>query len=309
MTKKITAPILRDVSNLSPKEIDELKAAINRRDAKLRSAPATAPAPLAASLPVAAPRGPALQTRSWVCPRCQEHYEAVRCLDQCPGCLPIIQEERAQQRRRELHASILAQAGEYFEHVRLDHPKLKQWVKSPKAIASVRGWAVLEYDEDRECWCFLVLLGETGLGKTTLGSAVFRHHLDRVLAPGATEADEEYVRGMYWVPAIELARARRETPLGATVKKLKRALNATVLLLDDLGQEPPELKDDLMEVLSERHRHRRKTIVTCGWGLGADPDPEKAREGKSIEQRYGPQIARRLGQGAHVLAMKGQARG
>jgi DNA replication protein DnaC len=137
----------------------------------------------------------------------------------------------------------------------------------------------------------LLLLGGTGAGKTTLGTAVFRHLADRLLEPGATEADEEFVRGMVWMPGVELARARRETPLGKPIVKVERALNATVLMLDDLGQEAPCDKDDLVYVLTERQRHRRKTIVTYGYALD------------SLGERYGAHLERRLTERTHVLSL------
>jgi DNA replication protein DnaC len=290
---------LRDVSSLTPEEVALLQEAQQRALAHRGASPA--PVSLVRLLPpAAAPRGEPSAPRTWVCARCSQPYQAPRCLDRCAACQRAELEVARRARRLQLRDQALAPAGEDFQYITLDHPRLGAWVRSPRALAKARERAALNYDEDRGEWPFLLLLGGTGAGKTTLGTAVFRHLADRVLAPGATEADEEFVRGMVWMPGVELARARRETPLGKPITKVERALNATVLMLDDLGQEAPCDKDDLVYVLTERQRHRRPTLVTYGFSLG------------SLAERYGAHLERRLTERAHLLDLgdpKGKGRG
>lgn len=291
------APHLLDASNLSPEELAELRASQHRAEA--RRGQAQQIATVHELLPPAAkPVQPRLLAplSTWLCPGCSQPYQAARCQDLCPDCRRKALEIALQNKRQQIRDNALKPAREDFGHVTLDHPQIGAWVKSPGALAKARERAELDYDETLGTWSFLLLLGGTGAGKTTLGTAVFRHLADRVLAPEATEADEDFVRGMVWIPAMELARSRRETPLGKSNTKVERALNATVLMLDDLGQEAPADKEDLVYVLTERQRYRRKTIVTCGFPLD------------SLEERYGAHLERRLTERAHVLNL-GSPRG
>lgn len=282
---------LRDVSNLSAEEIAQLRASHNRAVAR-RGSPAPL-SPVRELLPqTPAPRlRPPGEFPTWICSACSKPYQAQRCQDRCAGCRRQDLEVALQGKRRQIRDRAIEPAGSDFGHVTLDHPQLGAWVKSHRALAKAQERAALNYDEERGEWSFLLLLGGTGAGKTTLGTAVFRHLADRLLEPGATEADEEFVRGMVWMPGVELARARRETPLGKPIVKVERALNATVLMLDDLGQEAPCDKDDLVYVLTERQRHRRKTIVTYGYALD------------SLGERYGAHLERRLTERTHVLSL------
>lgn len=285
---------LFDASNLTPDEIEMLRSKqqqAQRRFLEPPMAPLFVPGSSAAADPQAQRELP-----EWRCPLpCGRSYRAVRCQQGCPDCEQKRVVEARYHRRVQIHALAMAPAGEDFQHVTLQHPQLRQWVTSAKVVSRVQERADLDYDEEGQRWPQLVLLGGTGAGKTTLATAVFRHHADRVLAPDATEADEEYVRAMLWVPAVELAGARRETRFGQAVDLLKRALTATVLLIDDLGQEPPDWRDDMKTVLSERQRHRRKTILTSGFSL------------EEIAS-YGDHIQRRLVERSHVLQMESKWR-
>jgi DNA replication protein DnaC len=66
------------------------------------------------------------------------------------------------------------------------------------------------------------------------------------------------------------------------VTKLREAKEASVLVLDDLGQEAPELKDDVVDVLTTREEQSLFTVVTTGLSLA------------TLETTYGAQFARRL---------------
>ena len=127
----------------------------------------------------------------------------------------------------------------------------------------------------------MLLLGGTGAGKTTLAAAIWRAQADRVLAPGATVRELYWAERMVWVHAKALSTARREAPLGHEVPLLREAKRASVLVLDDLGQDAEADKDDVVDVLQEREAAMRPTILTCGFGL------ERLA-------KYGEHIVRRL---------------
>jgi DNA replication protein DnaC len=280
---------LRDIATLSPEELAQLQAAHNQA-ARRRGNPVPLSLVLAPP-PQATPALPrsSLGELSWCCPGCSRTYSARRCQGRCDACQAQALAAALQHKRQQIHDRAIEPAGHDFRQTTLDHPQLSAWVKSPLAIAKARKRAELNYDEPHKAWSFMLLLGGTGVGKTTLGTAVFRSLADRVLAPGATTDDEAFVGGMYWIPAVELARSQRETSLGKPIAKVERAVNATVLMLDDLGQEAPSDKDNLVYVLTERQRYQRPTIVTCGC------------ETKSLEARYGAHLLRRLTERAHVL--------
>jgi hypothetical protein len=280
---------LRDIATLSPEELVQLQAAHNqaacRRGDPVPLSLMRAPPPQATP---ALPR-PSLRELSWYCHGCSRTYSARRCQGRCDACQAQALAAALQDKRQQIRNRAIEPAGRGFGHVTLDHPQLRDWVRCTEALAKARKCAVLNHNTPCEAWSVLLLLGGTGVGKTTLGTAIFRFLADRVLAPGATEADEDFVRGMYWVNAKTLARARRESPLGTSPAQVERARRATVLMLDDLGQEAPCDKDDLVDVLTERQQDLRPTIVTYGY------------EHDSLTARYGAHLERRLTERAHVL--------
>jgi hypothetical protein len=279
---------LRDIATLSPEELAQLQAAHNQA-ARRRGNPVPLSLVLAPP-PQATPARPrsSLGELWWCCPGCSRIYSARRCQGRCDACQAQSLAAALQHKRQQIRDRAIEPAGRGFGHVTLDHPQLRDWVKCTEALAKARKCAVLNHDNPC-AWSVLLILGGTGFGKTTLGTAVFRFLADRVLAPGATKADEDFVGGMHWVNAKTLARARRESPLGTPPAQMERARRATVLMLDDLGQEAPCDKDDLVDVLTERQQDLRPTIVTYGY------------EYNSLTARYGAHLLRRLTERAHVL--------
>lgn len=205
----------------------------------------------------------------------------------CAPCLERRRAQAAQLQRLAPVAEALASIPERHRAASLDSPDLARWVASPELIALAAQVAPLESPR------VVLLTGATGAGKTTLGTAILRWHLDRGVAEGAAPEARAWATRCLWVPARSLAMARRQAPLGQEPALLVRAREASVLLVDDLGQESPQDKDDVIAVLSDRQADGRPTIVTWGWALG------------ELSRRYSPHLQRRLCEGAALLDLGG----
>lgn len=194
----------------------------------------------------------------------------------CQACAARQLAEVAARERLAPIAPALASIPETFRSLRLDGADLGGRVRSDIGRAMAARMAPL--DEPRT----VLLAGGTGAGKTSLAAAMLGWHLDRATREGATESEKDWGRRCLFVHARHLALARRQTPLGAEPELITRAREASVLLVDDLGQEAPSDKDDVVSLLSDRHADRRPTLVTYGFGLD------------ELAARYGAQLERRL---------------
>lgn len=182
----------------------------------------------------------------------------------CDTCL----EERNRETRIE---NAKAMIPESFAWAGFSAPELRARVVSTPAIAQASAAVLVPR---------VVFLGPAGSGKTSLACAAMRA---RYYATG------EF---FYFAPASTLAMARARHKLGAgDPRELIEALQAPVLLIDDLGFEKPgpTSVNDVETVIYERHLHARPTWVTT-WMRS-----DKARE------RYGDGIARRLFEGATII--------
>lgn len=123
----------------------------------------------------------------------------------------------------------------------------------------------------------VVLVGESGTGKTSLGCAMIRDRLD---------AGQDVAVALAW----RLGSARAKHPLGEDEPTdVRRAMSCGLLLLDDMGSERNIPSNAVPDVVFERHAEGRPTWVTT-W-----MSPEKMAE------RYGDGIARRVFEGAVVI--------
>jgi DNA replication protein DnaC len=156
-------------------------------------------------------------------------------------------------------------------------------VAVPRAISVAQQLAPLEQ------FPVVLITGGAGRGKTSLGTAILRWHIDRGEAPGATEEEQVWGQRVLWTSAEAVATSWRNK----TARLLERAHAASVLLLDDLGQEPPAEQSDLTALLRARHADCRPTIATWGFALA-----ELSRYGASIERRFTDAQAARLDLGA-----------
>lgn len=126
--------------------------------------------------------------------------------------------------------------------------------------------------------------GEAGTGKTTLATALYLRELEL--------GDWE---GGAWIAANRMViEATREVKLGAAAPLQARARRARILLLDDLGQDPhtEDGRALIEDVLAERHRRHRPTIVTSGL------------PGETLEKRYGAGVFRRLVRDARAIVIE-----
>ncbi len=127
----------------------------------------------------------------------------------------------------------------------------------------------------------LVLTGETATGKTSLIVAMF--------AAWFARHRNEQTR---FVAALELGLARSRQPLGhGDPPAVVAAIEAPLLILDDLGMESPMHADVLRQVLLARHNEDLPTWVTTGLLHPA------------VAQRYDGGLARRLFESAKHVAL------
>lgn len=221
------------------------------------------------------------------CPDCGARHWMPRgaATDRCPGCLTAWRQQLDRQRRQEVVASAVASIPERYRWAQLDAPELPGRLGRPESLAGARSAL-----ESR----VVLLVGGTGSGKTSLGTALFRAHLERATCEGATPEARAWGSRALWAHAKRLSLARREAPLGAEPAALTRAREASVLLVDDLGQEAPADQGDVVSILAERQESQRPLIVTCGWGLAG------------MAERYSPHLVRRLVEGAQVIDLGGR---
>jgi DNA replication protein DnaC len=100
----------------------------------------------------------------------------------------------------------------------------------------------------------MTIVGPTGLGKSHLAVAVLRqlleHHPDR--------------RALFAYVPLFIERVRREMRDFSESSSLERAMNVSVLVLDDLGAERSTdfAREQLEMIINERWAHRRPMVVT-----------------------------------------------
>jgi DNA replication protein DnaC len=122
-----------------------------------------------------------------------------------------------------------------------------------------------------------IVTGPTGAGKTSCACAMMRYaivHSD--LGPGAR-----------FVSAARLVRDCRETPRGQVPPAVHECDLASILVLDDLGQDAM-YRDYVRVILEDRISRRRRTIVTTF--LSED----------EVSSTYGSGVKRRLFDGLHI---------
>lgn len=132
----------------------------------------------------------------------------------------------------------------------------------------------------------VVLTGPTGSGKTTAGVSMLHGGL-------AENFDRAPTLTYRFASAIALAMARADAPLGTEPRAIRDAVEAGVLLLDDLGSEPARFVDVIAEIVMRRHDADRPLWCTT-W-----------LSGREIAARYGGGVARRLLERAHVIRCGG----
>jgi hypothetical protein len=166
-----------------------------------------------------------------------------------------------------------------WPHAVVTEPRFRVMV-DPRIIAALRSWV-----PTREG---LVLLGDTGRGKTTGAVAWARAMLDR-----ARTADEvRFASGIRFANALDLSRLRRDSKLGDTPRAIRTAKACGLLILDEVGGTaagPAEL-ELVVEVMQARYTSNLPTLVTSG------------RTELGLIDRYGEPFKRRMCELATVVS-------
>lgn len=204
----------------------------------------------------------------WWCSSC-------RCELTHPGiCDPCA--ERYERRQEDTHLTTCMES----------IPPRFRWAAFSSEILATR---VSRVEDGRECARrlmtgshMLVLSGGAGKGKTSLACAILRE------IAGARSPVSWRCR---FVEAKELGVSRRDASLGETPESVRIGKGASVLVLDDLGQETST--EPITEVLHYRHNRRAPTIVTTFLGE------------RQLLARYDGGTERRLTDGALWIDMGG----
>ena len=135
----------------------------------------------------------------------------------------------------------------------------------------------------------LLLFGASGTGKTTVAVALLRALFESKIAAHPLTRDDD-------VNAIlrdcRLAHAHRLGSAGRVPgdpAEIRRAMRASVLLLDDLDRDEEIRSNPVPAIIAERHAEQRVTWITT--------ELTPAR----IAERYGDGIARRICENATVV--------
>jgi DNA replication protein DnaC len=186
----------------------------------------------------------------------------------CGACQPKRQEARRERQRQERIASfrryVVSRARRGFgpvpawAHVQHDSPDFARIIRSPELQRFAE-----RYDPRRGS---AALLGPTGFGKTSaVARALHRYREESIRRVYAERSESalDFIAGLKWTTGYELVRARREWPLGqGEAPEVAGAVAATMLVIDDLGNEPPD--PVIFELLDLRYRAEKPVIITSG---------------------------------------------
>lgn len=141
----------------------------------------------------------------------------------------------------------------------------------------------------------LLFEGEAGVGKTHLAVAILRELVTR-----------HGVTGLF-VDYRDLLRSIQDSynPVSETseLQILRPVLQADVVLLDELGTRRPTawVRDTVTQVLNDRYRNRRITLITTNYG-----DDEDDASAPTLAERIGPYARSRLFEMCRKVSMRGK---
>lgn len=128
---------------------------------------------------------------------------------------------------------------------------------------------------------FVVLIGQTGAGKTTLA-------LTMPLAMAMHLGERRFERPLF-VHADDICSARRFAKLGDEPELLSKARTKRLVIIDDIIGQKDEA-GDLYRVIRHREENALSTIITAGFGR------------QDAATAYGEQFARRMFAGiSHIV--------
>ena len=197
-----------------------------------------------------------------------------RCFHRCGVCqTSIVREVKAQESRKKLEPQLnsLPQSRNNDDQSMLQsaHDKLRRWHA---------GWS-------RECNLSALVVAVSASHKTLTFASKMRVLIDSAIAAYADGDDAalDWARGVYFVRAFDLAAADREHKFGeGKCPEILRARDASLLFLDDLGNENPGNEKLLLNVIDHRISANLPTWVSSGFTVD------------QLTERYGQALVRRL---------------
>lgn len=216
--------------------------------------------------------------------RCRCGEQVPTRADLCGDCMRKEIEDLCAAALRKARASLPS-----MPHAHFGNPVLASMV-APEMYQAARTWSVRDGG--------LVLLGTTGMGKTTVAVAIARHRLD-------TAKTAEQVRiaaGIRFMSALDLHRARTEHAragfsadrVNDDAPAIARAKTTSLLVLDEVGFEPAGRREEIgivFDIAQARYNAGLPTIVTSGLSEA------------DIAHRYGEATKRRLCERATVVSV------
>ena len=201
---------------------------------------------------------------------------------------------RACQEQAELDrivAPALDSIPERYRACRFDHPtrpwKVRNWCRD-YARPEVQDM-VHKIVSSRDA---AVFVGEPGQGKTTLAVCCLREVIEEGRRPTSTMAQRERARTALFVTATSLAADRERTRLGQGEGQLvAAAMRASVLVIDDLGQDVSIRGTAIADVINHRYNANTPTWVTT------------FLPSKEIGRLYGGGTLRRLVEAKQVVML------
>jgi DNA replication protein DnaC len=207
---------------------------------------------------------------------CWEEYErtrAERVRQQDADRAAANRRRRANAKRAKLAADVEHVLAQFpaWEGARVDNPDFLASLDA-RLVRLARNWR----PESGHVW----ICGLTGSSKTMSLAALARRWGAQILESGTPDP---MFSDAAWMKALWLAEATKWHRLGTgEPPALARARAASVLFLDDLGQEAAGMEHVLFGLIDERYEFGRPTIVTCGLTL------------QEVSVRYGQHLSRRF---------------
>lgn len=210
------------------------------------------------------------------CADCACETVGARCFD-CQR-----KRDMAADAREETMASIPA----LFRPVRFGGDKILQCCHGDRALVA-RGEAAIGATH-------VLLIGQSGMGKTSLAVAMLR--------------EWSRTRGLaaLFALATDLATAKSRAQWGKESAEIAAARAAPLLVLDDVGTD--EFKapaSPVTDVVFHRHAHAMPTWITT-WLVKPQADPRRLAMGekwdvRAVTEKYGEGFTRRITEGARVI--------
>lgn len=214
--------------------------------------------------------------------------------DLCPKCATAEAEELRAMVLAKARATLPRMAHATFGIGEAGYYALGAYVQGP-ILKSSQTWRATEGTN-------LVLLGDTGCGKTTAAVAVARRILDSAKTPDQVRI----AAGTRFVSVRELHRARAELAsagysaerVNGEAPAIAKAKRAVLLVLDEVGFEPEVRREQMpivCDVVQDRYDAGLVTIVTSGLTE------------LQLAHRYGEATKRRMTERARVVECFGGA--